>query len=129
VLQTYSPDHPAIVHDVAQDFEGFANSELPYRQALGYPPYAALALFKSEGDDTADARRPLEGLYVQFKACPGIKMLGPLNAPIARVNSRYWQQLILKSQSRAELSRALQTLSLPRSGSVQMDRDPMNFGV
>jgi primosomal protein N' (replication factor Y) len=129
VLQTYSPEHPAIVHAVAQDFEGFANTELPYRQALGYPPFAALALFRSEGDDMAAARGPLEALHSQFKPCTGIKMLGPLNAPIARVNNRYWQQLILKSQSRAELSRALQTVALARAGSVQLDRDPMNFGV
>jgi primosomal protein N' (replication factor Y) len=127
VLQTYSPDHPAIVHAVAQDFEGFANSELPYRQALGYPPYSAMILLKSEGDDIADARRPLDELYGRFKACPGIKLLGPLNAPISRVKNRYWQQLILKSQNRADLSRALQSASIARSGSVQMDRDPMNF--
>ena len=50
LLQTYSPDHPAIVHAVAQNFEGFAAEELPYREALGYPPYAAMSLYRSEGE-------------------------------------------------------------------------------
>jgi len=129
ILQTYSPDHPAIVHAVAQNFESFADSELPYRSALGYPPYTAMALFKSEGDDPVTARKPLDELYRSFMACHGIKMLGPLNAPVSRVKNRYWQQLILKSQSRADLSHALQSVTLGRSGTVQMDRDPLNFGV
>jgi primosomal protein N' (replication factor Y) len=86
-----------------------------------------MILLKSEGDDIADARRPLDELYGRFKAYPGIKLLGPLNAPISRVKNRYWQQLILKSQNRSDLSRALQAVSIARPGSVHMDRDPMNF--
>jgi primosomal protein N' (replication factor Y) len=128
-LQTYSPDHPAIVYAVAQDFQGFADSELPYRRALGYPPYTAMALFRSEGDDPASARRPLDELRMMFCAAPGVKILGPLNAPIARVKNRYWQQLLLKSPSRADLSRALHSAPVDASGMVQMDRDPMNFGM
>ncbi|MDR1841756.1 MAG: primosomal protein N' [Holophagales bacterium] len=129
ILQTYSPDHPAIIHAVAQNFEGFADSELPYRQALGYPPYTAMALFRSEGDDPATARKPLDELRLRFMACHGLKILGPLDAPIPRVKSRYWQQLILKSQNRADLSRALQAVPIDRAGTVYMDRDPVNFGV
>ena len=59
LLQTYSPDHPAIVHAVAQNFEGFAAEELPYREALGYPPYAAMSLYRSEGDTPGAALEPL----------------------------------------------------------------------
>jgi primosomal protein N' (replication factor Y) len=129
ILQTYSPDHPAILHAVAQNFEGFAESELPYRRALSYPPYTSMALFRSEGDDTATARKPLEDLRNGFVACLGIKVLGPLNAPVSRVKNRHWQQLLVKSDNRSDLSRALQSVPIDRSGHVQMDRDPVNFGV
>jgi len=129
ILQTYSPDHPAIVHAVAQNFEGFADSELPYRNALGYPPFTAMALFRADGDDPTAARKPLEELHRLFKTCHGVKILGPLEAPISRVKNRFWQQLILKSQNRSDLGRALQTVPLDRSGTVQMDRDPINFGM
>ncbi|MCL1893585.1 MAG: primosomal protein N' [Holophagaceae bacterium] len=129
ILQTYCPEHPAIVHAVAQNFEGFTESELPYRKAFSYPPFASLVLFRSEGDDVVSARKPLEELRHRLGEFPGIKILGPLSAPISRVKNRYWQQLIIKSQNRAELSRILQEISLERASLVQMDRDPMNFGV
>jgi primosomal protein N' (replication factor Y) len=129
ILQTYSPDHPAIVHAVAQDFEGFAESELPYRRALGYPPFTSMALIRSSGDDPGAARRPLDDLRGRFMACHGLKILGPLEAQVPRVKNRYWQQLILKSENRQDLSRALQTVPIGRSGGVQADRDPVNFGV
>ena len=60
ILQTYSPEHPAIVHAVAQNFDGFAESELPYRQGMGYPPFAALSLYRSEGETPEDALEPLQ---------------------------------------------------------------------
>jgi len=129
ILQTYSPDHPAIQHAVAQDFEGFAETELPYRRALGHPPFTSMALYRSEGDTPEDASKPLDQLRMLFGAVQGIKILGPLNAPIPRVKNRYWQQLILKSQSRADLGRALQGAPADRLGLVQLDRDPINFGA
>ncbi|MDR0499506.1 MAG: primosomal protein N', partial [Holophagales bacterium] len=101
ILQTYSPDHPAIVHAVAQNFEGFADSELPYRNALAYPPFTAMALFRSDGDEPAAARKPLDELCRRFMACHGVKISGPLEAPVSRVKNRFWQQLIIKSQSRS----------------------------
>jgi primosomal protein N' (replication factor Y) len=129
ILQTYSPSHPAIQHAVAQDFEGFAETELPYRCALSHPPYTSMALYRSEGDTPEEARKPLDELRKHFGVVQGIKILGPLNAPIPRVKNRYWQQLILKSRSRADLGRALQDAPMDRLGLVQLDRDPINFGA
>jgi len=129
ILQTYSPEHPAIVHAVAQDFEGFADSELPYRQALGYPPFTSMALLRSDGENTDAARKPLDDLRRRFMACHGLKILGPLETQVPRVKNRYWQQLLLKAENRQDLSRALQTVHIDRSGTVQVDRDPVNFGM
>jgi primosomal protein N' (replication factor Y) len=129
ILQTYSPDHPAIRNAVAQNFEGFAETEVPYRKAMGHPPYTSMVLFRSQGVSPEEACKPLQELRMRFEAIGGIKVLGPLSAPVPRVNSRYWQQLILKSPSRAELGRALQAAPIERSGQVQMDRDPINFGA
>jgi primosomal protein N' (replication factor Y) len=129
VLQTYSPEHPAIVHAVAQDFEGFAESELPYRRSIGYPPFTVMALFKSEGESPETARDPLNDLRNRLMRCHGLKMLGPIENQVPRIKNRYWQQLIAKSENKSDLARALQASPLDRAGPVQLDRDPMNFGV
>jgi len=42
LVQTLSPEHPAIDAARRHDFVGFADGELPLRQMLGYPPFAAM---------------------------------------------------------------------------------------
>ena len=40
LVQTFSPDHPAIQAAVRHDYAAFAAGELPIRQMLRYPPFA-----------------------------------------------------------------------------------------
>ncbi len=129
LLQTYSPDHPAIVHAVAQDFEAFALEELPYRQGMAYPPFAVLSLYRSEGDTPEEALAPLQALKSSLQAVAGLRMLGPLEAPIPRVKDRYRMQLILKAWTRGPLGEALRLAPLAPGGPLSLDRDPLNFGV
>ena len=42
LVQTLSPDAPAIVAAVRHDLAAFARQELPHREALGYPPFASM---------------------------------------------------------------------------------------
>ena len=129
LLQTYSPGHPAILHAVAQDFQAFAAEELPYREALGYPPYAAMSLYRSEGDTPLEALEPLRKLRASLEGLPGLRLLGPLESPISRVKDRYRMQLILKAATRGPLGEAMRRAPLPPGGPVTLDRDPLNFGV
>src|SRR5665648_657649 len=39
VIQTYNPEHYAIIHGANQDYEGFYQMEKAIRNGLGYPPY------------------------------------------------------------------------------------------
>ncbi len=38
VIQTYQPDHYAVVYAAKQDYGGFYGEEILYREMLGYPP-------------------------------------------------------------------------------------------
>ena len=42
LVQTFSPDHPAIMAAVRHDFETFAAGELPARQKYEYPPFGSM---------------------------------------------------------------------------------------
>jgi primosomal protein N' (replication factor Y) len=129
ILQTYSPDHPAIIHAVAQNYVGFAEAELPYRQGMAYPPFAALSLYRSEGETPEAALEPLRQLKVTLQQVPGLRILGPLEAPIAKVKDRYRMQLIVKASLRNTLSEAIQKAPLNPGGVITLDRDPVQFGV
>ena len=129
LLQTYSPDHPAIVHALAQNFEGFAEAELPYRQGMAYPPFVAMSLYRSEGDSPQEAMDALLKLKARLQTVPGLRILGPLEAPISRTKDRYRMQLILKAVTRGPLGEAMRTAPLAPGGLMTLDRDPLNFGV
>ncbi|MEI7614165.1 MAG: primosomal protein N', partial [Betaproteobacteria bacterium] len=126
ILQTYSPDHPAITFALAQDFEGFAASELPFREGLGYPPFTALSLYRAEADTPAEAKAALEA-FRQRLTVPNLRVLGPLEAPVPRVKDRWRMHLLLKGP-RAALGEVLARHPLEPAGSIQVDRDPLNFG-
>ena len=128
ILQTYSPDHPAIIHAVAQNFEGFAQEELPYREGMHYPPYAALSLYRAEADSPLEAMDALKKLRSRLETVPGVRILGPLEAPVPRIKDRYRMQLLLKASNRGPLSQAMQAAPLPPGGAITLDRDPLNFG-
>ncbi|HJW31908.1 MAG TPA: primosomal protein N' [Holophagaceae bacterium] len=128
VLQTYSPDHPAVQCAVAQDFEAFAATELPFRQSLGYPPFVSLTLYRAESDTPEEAKSALEALRQRLEGLPGLRLLGPIEAPVARAKDRWRMQLLAKAAERGTLGLALRKAPLKRGGDLSLDRDPLQFG-
>ncbi|HEX7552909.1 MAG TPA: primosomal protein N' [Geothrix sp.] len=126
ILQTYSPEHPAITFALALDFEGFAASELPFREGLNYPPFTALTLYRAEADTLREAREALEA-FRQRLSVPGLRVLGPLEASVPRVRDRWRMHLLLKG-GRGALSEVLARHPLEPAGLVTLDRDPIQFG-
>lgn len=127
ILQTYSPDHPAIRHAVAQNFQAFSEEELEYRKGMAYPPFTCMSLYRGEGDTPLSAIKPLQALKDAFSSIQGLRMMGPLEAPVARVKDRYRMQLILKAWQRTTLGEALRVAPIPPGGPVSLDRDPLSF--
>ena len=110
VVQTYYPDHYAIVAAAKQDFEGFAEQELKYRRWMHYPPYGVLAnvLVQSAKLEEAAGWSATLGKYLHESQNGGaVRVLGPCAAPIARIKGVYRFHVILKSATRKALSAAL----------------------
>jgi primosomal protein N' (replication factor Y) len=111
VVQTYYPDHYAILAAMAHDYAAFAERELKYRRWMHYPPFGALAnvLVQSQKLEEAAGWSAILGKYfVQNQNAGGaVRMLGPCTAPIARIKGVYRFHLILKAASRKALNAAL----------------------
>jgi len=58
LVQTFSPDHPAIQAAIRHDYAAFAKGELPIREMLHYPPFAAMVRLVIRG--------PVEAIASQF---------------------------------------------------------------
>ncbi len=110
VVQTYYPDHYAILAAMKHDYRTFAERELKYRRWMHYPPFGALAnvLVHSQKLEEAAGWAAVLGKYLAENHSGGaVRVLGPCTAPIARIKGVYRFHMILKSATRKALSEAL----------------------
>ena len=109
VVQTYYPDHYAIVAASKHDYTSFVERELKYRRWMHYPPFGVLANVLVQSAKLEEAARWAAELGRWFeKAAPeGVRVLGPCTAPIARIKGTYRFHMILKAGSRKALNAAL----------------------
>src|SRR3977135_195304 len=56
LIQTYHPHHYALRHACAQDYAGFYEEEIRYRQNHSYPPFVALESLLVHGSDLNPTR-------------------------------------------------------------------------
>src|SRR5205085_2450225 len=68
LVQTFSPDHPAIRAAVRHDYPMFARQELPIREALLYPPYSEMARIIARGPDAKATEEFADELAERFNA-------------------------------------------------------------
>jgi primosomal protein N' (replication factor Y) len=109
VVQTYYPDHYAILAASKHDYLSFVERELKYRRWMHYPPFGVLAnvLVQSQKLEEAAAWSAELGKWFQKAAPEGVRVLGPCTAPISRIKGVYRFHLILKAASRKALNVAL----------------------
>jgi primosomal protein N' (replication factor Y) len=110
VVQTYYPDHYAIVAASTHDYASFVERELKYRRWMHYPPFGVLAnvLVQSGKLEEAAGWSSVLGKYlVQNQNSGAVRVLGPCTAPVARIKGTYRFHLILKATSRKALNAAL----------------------
>lgn len=93
LVQTYQPEHPAIAHAAAHDFDGFARIELAERAELGYPPLTRMGMLRLEGADRALVERlaaqATRAMMEAGASDPDFAVRGPAPALIERVQERY----------------------------------------
>jgi len=113
VVQTYYPDHYAILAATTHDYESFAERELKYRRWMHYPPFGVLAnvLVQSPKlEEAAGWSSALGKFLVQSQTSGAVRVLGPCTAPIARIKGVYRFHMILKATTRKALNEALKSM-------------------
>ena len=79
IVQTFSPEHPAIRLAALHDFVGFAEYELPIRKDFGVPPFGRLVRVIARGPNEAAVQSYMDDLHAAFRsdADPSVRILGP----------------------------------------------------
>ena len=136
IVQTFSPDHPAILAAQRHDFLMFANQELPVRREFGYPPYMAMIRIVVRGPAATSAEQFAEHvaqLHRQAAQQRGIapRILGPAPAPLHRLRGHFRFHILLYHSQHDELRDLVQdatsTLKPPQNVIWTADVDPVDM--
>lgn len=101
VIQTYSPEHYAIVTAAAQDYEAFYQEEIRYRRLMGYPPLENLLAVLISCKDEAHLEtgcRYLKEYALRLPKKEKVEVIGPASPGIGKINDIYRKVLYLKAQ-------------------------------
>ncbi|MDJ1174717.1 primosomal protein N' [Roseofilum capinflatum] len=132
IIQTYSPDHPAIQAVQNNAYDRFMEQELKEREAYHYPPYSSLVLFRFSGLDLMEVQTAAQQVAEVLESRAGnYQVLGPAPARVMRVSDAYRWQILLKFPPGVEINlptlAELRSLCSTRVG-LHLDIDPLNFG-
>ncbi len=128
VIQTYQPEHYSIVHAAKQDYEGFYEEEITYRELMQYPPAAHMLAVLI----TSKVQEQGESLSGSLAGLVGDgQVIGPTEAAIGKINDLYRHvfyvrhsdyQVLVKVKDRLEqFCKACEL----KNQTVQYDFDPM----
>ena len=136
VVQTSTPEHPAIRSAGRHDYEAFVRHELPIREALLYPPYGSVVRFVVRSHREEAAAAWAGTLADRLRAAvvagaEGMRVLGPAPAPIARLRDRFRWHLQVHGPDgerlRALVLQATAGLRTPDDVAWIIDVDPVEM--
>ena len=112
LIQTAFPDHAFWSTLIEGGYERVAREALAEREATHWPPYTRLALLRAAAHQRVDAIRFLEVARSSLQQYCGesLRVLGPVDAPMARKAGRHRAQLLLQSGDRPGLHAVLREL-------------------
>lgn len=135
LVQTRSPDHPALKFAARHDTEGFLAHEAEERQNPPYPPETSLlnVVVSAEQEEkaTAEALGVADWLekLIATQGLP-LTLLGPAPCPLTRIKAR-WRWHVLVKGPVEEIGRVVR-YAAPRlegrgTARVVLDRDPVSL--
>jgi primosomal protein N' (replication factor Y) len=131
IIQTYTPEHAAITAVRTHDYAGFVRQELELRREADYPPFSRMIVLRLDGRDQARVAADAAQVAAATRAVGGgkVRVLGPAEAPIARVRGRARYQVWLAGRERSALvaaARAGAAVKLGPDVRLAIDIDPQS---
>ena len=112
LIQTAFPDHPFWQRLITGGYQRVANESLAEREDSRWPPFTRLAMIRSAAHKQQDALAFLQRAteLIRIEKPEYLRVLGPVNAPMARKAGRYRAQLLIQSSDRKSLHTLLAIL-------------------
>lgn len=106
VIQTYVPEHYCIETASRQDYQAFYEEEKAYRSLLSYPPFChevAVFMEHEKYEELCELSDELRKKIGEWGKTSKVRVVGPSDATIAKVNDRYRRVIYFKHKRYEEL--------------------------
>jgi len=139
IIQTFNPSHYAITATKDHNYERFFSQEIALRRQVNYPPFSLIANVRFLGNSKSKTEKIAThiGMKIrntikkQAKRKSAVEILGPVEAPMAKLKGKYRQQILIKSRTSRYLNQLLKevetfSVQILSSSGVRMiiDVDP-----
>jgi primosomal protein N' (replication factor Y) len=131
-LQTHQPEHPVMKALIASDREAFYATEIEMREKTHYPPFGRLASLLISGSDKHATESHARRIAAASPHDEAVRVLGPVEAPLALVRGRYRFRILVKAPRGYDLSAYLREWmerAPKKKGNIKLevDVDPQSF--
>lgn len=134
LIQTYNPDHYVMQLAQQHDYDSFFYYEMKRRHLGHYPPYFYTTLITISSKYQAKAQAMSHQVKQALLASgAAIEILGPSQGAIARINERYYFQLLLKYKDGQVIKESLgaildqSQLEAKQGIYITIDHEPLFF--
>lgn len=105
IIQTYTPEHYAVVDASQHDYLRFYQEEMQIRYRRGYPPFYYLVLINLTHPEPAKAAEAADRIAAALRRhlSPDALIYGPVVPAIARIKDRYRYQCMVKYKRESAL--------------------------
>ena len=128
LVQTFCPEHPAIIAATDHDYEKFAEHELKHRADFKYPPKGFLARVIVRGEDNVlvahCAKQLAEAAREIAKKIGDVRIVGPAIAPISKLRGKFRHHFFAQSENQKPVH---QTMALLQK--QKMDWDDVQYVI
>lgn len=135
LVQTYNPEHYAIVLAQSQDYERFYHQEMQVRHQGNYPPYFFTSLISVSSKNEQNAAK--EAFIIKRKLMRELNgrvlILGPTPSAVSKIKQHYFYQILVKYKREPELNAFLHEIqdaaqTQKKYGlNIYIDREPDKF--
>ena len=112
IIQTYDPENYSIQTAANQDYESFYHQEIRFRRRMQYPPIGWMCevMAVSAEEELANQWIWHVQLLINKRFCDIIKIIGPSDAPIARLKDMWRKHLYIRSNDHKAYLEAMELI-------------------
>lgn len=110
VIQTYHPDYQVVIDVMNSDYASMFHTQLQDRLVFKYPPFYRLVRLSVRHKDEHLVREASEALALILRKIYGDRVLGPEYPLVARINTYYIRDILIKFERSPLIERMKQRL-------------------